>query len=44
MHRRRASESLDVEVPNAMEKGNWMFSPRNHAIMKNHISLSVNVY
>jgi hypothetical protein len=25
MHRRRASESLDVEVPDMMEKGKWMF-------------------
>jgi hypothetical protein len=44
MHRRRASGSLGVEVPNVMEKGKWMFSPRNHATMKNYISLSVNLY
>jgi hypothetical protein len=25
MHRRRASESLGVEVPDEMEKGKWMF-------------------
>jgi hypothetical protein len=44
MHRRRASESLGIEVPNVMEKDKWMFSLRNHATMKNHISLSVNLY
>jgi hypothetical protein len=55
MHRKRASGSFDVEVPNVivslgvevpnvMEKGRWMFSPRNHATMKNHISLSINLY
>jgi hypothetical protein len=25
MHQRRASRSLDVEVPDVMEKGKWMF-------------------
>jgi hypothetical protein len=25
MHRRRASVSLDVEVPDVMEKGKWIF-------------------
>jgi hypothetical protein len=28
MHRRRASGSLDVEVPNVMEKGKWMFESK----------------
>jgi hypothetical protein len=43
-HQRRASGSLGVKVPNVMEKGKLMFSPRNHATMKNHISLGVNLY
>jgi hypothetical protein len=25
MHQRRTGESLDVEVPDVMEKGKWMF-------------------
>jgi hypothetical protein len=25
MHQRRASESLDIEVPDVMEKDKWMF-------------------
>jgi hypothetical protein len=25
MHQRRASGSLDVKVPDVMEKGKWMF-------------------
>jgi hypothetical protein len=29
MHQRRASRSLDVEVPDVMEKDKWMFNPRN---------------
>jgi hypothetical protein len=29
MHQRRASGSLDVEVPDVMEKDKWMFNPRN---------------
>jgi hypothetical protein len=44
MHHRIASWSLGVEVPNVIEKGKWMPSLRNHATMKNHISLSVNLY
>jgi hypothetical protein len=32
MHRRRASESLDVKKPYVMENGKWMFNPRNQAI------------
>jgi hypothetical protein len=31
MHQRRASESLDVEVPDVIEKGKWMFNLRNLA-------------
>jgi hypothetical protein len=31
MHRRRTSGSLGVEVPDVMEKGKWMFNPRNQA-------------
>jgi hypothetical protein len=31
MHRRRASGSLGVEVPDVMEKGKWMFNLRNQA-------------
>jgi hypothetical protein len=44
MHRRRASGSLDIKEPYVMEKGKWMFNLRNQAIMKDHISLSVNLY
>jgi hypothetical protein len=29
MHRRRASRSVGVEESNVMEKGKWMFNPRN---------------
>jgi hypothetical protein len=25
MHRRRVRRSLDIEVPDVMEKGKWMF-------------------
>jgi hypothetical protein len=32
MQRRRARESLGVEEPYVMEKGKWMFNPRNQAI------------
>jgi hypothetical protein len=28
MHQRRASETLDVEVPDVMEKGKWMFESK----------------
>jgi hypothetical protein len=39
MHRRRASESLDVEEPYVMEKGKWMFNPMNKAIYEeSHIT------
>jgi hypothetical protein len=31
MHQRRASGSLDAEKPYVMEKGKWMFNPRNQA-------------
>jgi hypothetical protein len=31
MHQRRASRSLSVEVLDVMEKGKWMFNPRNQA-------------
>jgi hypothetical protein len=31
MHQRRASMTLSVEEPYMMEKGKWMFSPRNQA-------------
>jgi hypothetical protein len=31
MHRRRTSGSLGVEVLDVMEKGKWMFNPRNQA-------------
>jgi hypothetical protein len=31
MHKRRASRSLDVEEPDVMEKGKWMFNMRNQA-------------
>jgi hypothetical protein len=34
MHRRRASGSLGVEEPYVMEKGKWMFNPRNQAYYK----------
>jgi hypothetical protein len=29
MHQRRASMSLDIEAPDVMEKGKWMFNLRN---------------
>jgi hypothetical protein len=29
MHQRRASRSLDIEIPDVIEKGKWMFNPRN---------------
>jgi hypothetical protein len=32
MYQRRASESVDVEEPYVMERGKWMFNPRNKAI------------
>jgi hypothetical protein len=32
MHRRRASGSLGVEEPYVMEKGKWMFNPKNQGI------------
>jgi hypothetical protein len=39
MHQRRASGSLDVEEPYMMEKGKWIFNPRNQAIhKKSHIT------
>jgi hypothetical protein len=39
MHQRRASRSLDVEVPDVMKKGKWMFNPRNQASHEeSHIS------
>jgi hypothetical protein len=31
MHRRRAGESLGVEVLDVMEKGKWMFNLRNQS-------------
>jgi hypothetical protein len=31
MHQRRAKESLDVVVPDVVEKGKWIFNPRNQA-------------
>jgi hypothetical protein len=31
MHWRRASGSLGIEEPDVMEKGKWMFNPRNQA-------------
>jgi hypothetical protein len=31
MHRTKVSGSLSVEVPDVMEKGKLMFSPRNQA-------------
>jgi hypothetical protein len=31
MHWRRASGSLGAEVPDMMDKGKWMFNPRNQA-------------
>jgi hypothetical protein len=31
MYQRRASESLSIEAPDVMEKGNWMFNLRNQA-------------
>jgi hypothetical protein len=31
IHRTRASGSLDVEEPYVMEKGKWIFNPRNQA-------------
>jgi hypothetical protein len=39
MHQRRASRSLDVEVPDVMKKGKWMFNMRNQASHEeSHIS------
>jgi hypothetical protein len=39
MHQRRASESFKVEEPNVMEKGKWMFNPKNQANYKeSHIT------
>jgi hypothetical protein len=39
MHRRRANESLGVEVPDVMEKDKWIFNPRNQASHgESHIS------
>jgi hypothetical protein len=32
MYQRRASESVGVEEPYVMERGKWMFNPRNQAI------------
>jgi hypothetical protein len=31
MHRRSASGSLGIEVPDVIKKGKWMFNPRNQA-------------
>jgi hypothetical protein len=31
IHRRRPSRSLDIEEPYVMEKGKWMFNPRNQS-------------
>jgi hypothetical protein len=31
MHQRRASGSLGIEEPYVMEKGKWMFNPKNQA-------------
>jgi hypothetical protein len=39
MHQRRASGSLDVEVPDVMKKGKWMFNLRNQSSHEeSHIS------
>jgi hypothetical protein len=39
MHQRRVSGSLGVKEPNMMEKGKWMFNPRNQAnYEKSHIT------
>jgi hypothetical protein len=38
-HQRRVSESLDIEVPDVMEKGKWMFNPRSQSSYEeSHIS------
>ncbi len=44
MHWRRESESLDIKVLDVMDKDKCMLNPRNQLVMKNHISLSVNLY
>ncbi len=44
MHRRRASESLGIEVPNVMERSSGCSIRGIKLVMKNHISLSVNLY
>jgi hypothetical protein len=31
-HQRRASESLGIEEPYVMEKGKWIFNPRNQVV------------
>jgi hypothetical protein len=39
MHQRIASESLDVEVPDMMEKGKWIFNLKNQSSLEvSHIS------
>jgi hypothetical protein len=39
MHQRRANRSLDIEIPDVMEKGKWMFNPRNQSSHEeSHIS------
>jgi hypothetical protein len=44
IHRRRASGSLGIEKSYVMEKGKWIFNPRNQAYYEESISLSVNLY
>jgi hypothetical protein len=40
MHQRKACGSLGVEEPYVMEKGKWMFNPRNQAIHEeSHITM-----
>jgi hypothetical protein len=39
MHQRRASGSLDIEVPDVMENDKWMFKSENQASHEeSHIS------
>jgi hypothetical protein len=44
MHWRRASGSLGVVVPDMMQKGKWMFNPRNQASHEeSHITVSISI-
>jgi hypothetical protein len=44
MHRRRASESLDIEESYVMENGNWMFNLRNQAYYEESYIIKVSIF